>query len=167
MEIKTPEHIEQMLESLILSRAKRKKLHRHLSNQTRRYFRSQIRKQRDIKDLPFAPRSRRNKVNLDMRRNMFTGLSKMLMAHSDEEGFSVGLAGLAGVIGEVHNEGKTVNFPARINGWFNKNTNQWEGGKKVRMAYKMPQRTIVGWSPKLEQEIAHEIFNAMKTELKK
>lgn len=175
-EIKTPELLVNMLESLQISPAKKKTLNKELANKTRKYFRGQIRKQRDIHNVPYAPRRRRRPIyitaygkkiyrqNMDQRRNMLSGLSRMLMAQSDENGFSVGLAGVPGIIAANHNEGKTISYTTRMNGWFNHKTNKWEGGRKSHLAYRMPKRTFIGWTPAITQNIAHTIMQYMEPE---
>jgi len=167
LNISTPEMIQQLLNDLSLPAAEKKKLNRELSNDTRRFFRNQINSQKDIEGNAYAPRKRRNVQIGDnskarVNRNMLTGLSRMLIAKSDESGFSVGLAGLAGQIAKTHNEGKTVTYTRRMNGWFNSKKNKWEGGIKRKAAYRMPKRTMIGWTERLERQIAHKILQRME-----
>lgn len=174
MEIKTPDDIVGLLQSLTLSDARRKNLHRNLANKTRRFFRDQIKQQRDIHGIPYAPRRRRKpiaigfggekiyKQNLDQGRNMLTGFSRAIKTQVDNNGFSVGLQGIPRQIAQTHNEGKKVTFSTRVNGWFNSKNNRWEGGRKAHFSYKMPKRTSIGWTPKLEQEIVHDILKEME-----
>lgn len=175
LQIKTPERIQSLLNELTLSPKERKALHIELANDTRQFFRGQIRKQRDIHGTPYAPRRRRKpayvvngkkvyRQNLEQRRNMLTGLGRMLMTQADESGFSVGLGGLAGKIAQVHNEGQAVTYTTRMNAWFNSQTNRWEGGRKSQQAYRMPERTFIGWTKDLEQQIAHKIYQRMELE---
>ena len=90
------------------------------------------------------------------------GMSKELKTEVNSEGLGVGLSGLMGHIGEKHNEGGAVTYPRRINGFFNKDTNRWEGGKIKTAAYKMPKRKFIGWNKELEQELASIIFSELK-----
>jgi len=172
-EIKTPEQIQDLLTDLDIPAKEKKKLTKELANDTRNFFRKQIRSQRDIHDIPYAPRRRRKPLyvlngrkvyrqNLDKRRNMLTGLSRMLVTQFDESGFSVGLAGVAGIVAKVHNQGETVDFTTRINSWFNTKTNRFEGGRKAHLSYRMPERTFIGWTKKLEQQIATKILQRME-----
>ncbi len=167
LDIKTPEHLAGMLQGLQLTPADMKTLNRKLANQTRKYFRGQIRNQTDIDGKKYAPPKRRTATidktgKAKVNRNMLSGLSRMLIAQSDENGFSVGLAGLAGKIAKTHNEGETVSFTKRMNGWFDSKTNQWKGGTKQKAAYKMPKRTFIGWNKELELQIANEIMQHME-----
>jgi len=166
LDIKTPEHLMDMLASLQLTSAKQKQLNKELASDTRNFFRGQIKKQSDINGTSYAPRKRRaERERIGMKkvnRNMLTGLSRMLMPQSDENGFSVGIAGVAGKIAKKHNEGQAISYTTRMNGWFNSKTNRWEGGIKRKAAYRMPKRTFIGWTPKLEQQIAHKIMQHME-----
>ncbi len=176
VEIKTPEHLESLLKSIQIEPKAQKKLNRDLANHVRKYFRGQIRKQRDIHNIPYAPKRRRKPMYItyygkkiyrqskDQRRNMLSGLSKMLFAQSDQDGFSVGLAGVPAIIAKTHNDGEAVTYTTRMNGWFNKNTKKWEGGRKSHFSYRMPKRTFIGWTTELEQQIAHSIMQYMEPE---
>lgn len=167
MEIKTPENLLTLLKSIELDDKARFQLNRKLANHTRRAFRGQIRAQRDIDGKSYAPRKRRA-VNIDkqgkakVNRNMLMGMSRMLQTHVSSDSFSVGLAGLAGKIAKPHNEGKTVTYTRRMNGWFNSKTNQWEGGTKRKAAYTMPKRTMIGWTPELERQLVQIIFKEIQ-----
>lgn len=167
MEIRSPDQIVDLLKSLELSDSDKKKLNRNLANMSRRYFRAQIRAQRDIDGKRYAPRKRRNVTlsksgKVKTNRNMLTGLSRMLMTAADADGFNVGLAGMAAKVGRIHNEGETVSFPRRMNGWFDSKSNSWKGGTKGTGRYKMPQRPFIGWSKDLVQKIQMEIIKHME-----
>lgn len=170
MEITTPEQIVGLLDNLQLDDKEKKKLNRDLANMARRHFRSQISAQKDINGKSYAPRKRRQASltstgKLKTNKNMLTGLSRMLKTQADADGFSVGLSGMASVVGKVHNEGQTVTFPRRINGWFDSKSNTWKGGTKRKGLYKMPKRPFIGWNKTLIQQIQIEIIKHM--ELKK
>ena len=164
MEIKTPEHLIALVNSFELDDKAKFALNKKLANTTRKIFRSQIRAQRDIDGKAYAPPKRR-KVSIDkqgkakVNKNMLMGLSRMLQTHVSSDSFSVGLSGLAGKIARTHNDGKTVTYTRRMNGWFNSKTNQWEGGTKRKAAYTMPKRTMIGWTPEIERQLAQIIFS--------
>lgn len=164
MDIKTPEQLIALVNSFELDDKAKFALNRKLANTTRKIFRSQIRAQRDINGKAYAPPKRR-KVKIDkqgkakVNKNMLMGLSRMLQTHVSNDAFSVGLSGLAGKIATTHNEGKTVTYTRRMNGWFNSKTNQWEGGTKRKAAYTMPKRTMIGWTPEIERQLAQIIFS--------
>ena len=200
MEIKTPEALITLLEQLPLKGKERLALNKVLANHTRRFFRGQIRAQRDVHNNTYAPPSRNaststasilrlqkkgiskrarkrtsskkrvehnltaNQVyqRVTKNNNMFSGLSNDMRTDVSEEGFGVGLAGLTGHIAGIHNQGSTVSFTTRVNGWFNNKTRKWEGGKQVKNYYQMPKRTLIGWNKTLEQEIAHIILQHMQ-----
>ncbi|BBN59318.1 phage virion morphogenesis protein [Hydrogenovibrio marinus] len=165
--ISTPEQVLQLLKSVDLPASERKKLNRDLANTTRRYFHEQIREQKDIYGKSYKPRRKRKyeaskSGKVHSRLSMFLGFSRMMKAMSDENGFEVGLAGLAGKIAKVHNDGETVTLPTRMHGWFNSKTNQWEGGVKRKMQVRMPERTFIGWTQELEKQITTKIIKAME-----
>ncbi|WP_373020733.1 phage virion morphogenesis protein [Thiomicrorhabdus sp.] len=165
--IESPEEIVNLLQNLMLADGDKKKLNRNLANMVRRYFRAQIKSQKDIHGKRYAPRKRRkvgftDKGRSKPNKNMLNGLSRMLMTASDADGFSVGLAGLAAKVGRVHNEGQVVTFPRRMNGWFDSKSNLWKGGIKGKGAYKMPQRPFIGWNKDLTTQISLEITKHME-----
>ncbi|WP_028865189.1 phage virion morphogenesis protein [Psychromonas aquimarina] len=167
MEIKTPEQLTALLKSLELDDKAKFEINRQLANHTRRFFRTQVRAQRDVDGKSYAPRKRR-KVSIDnqgkakTKRNMLMGMSRNLKTEVSADAFSVGLVGLEGHIAKIHNEGKSVVYTRRINGFFNSKTNSWEGGRKQKAAYQMPKRTMVGWTPELQRQIAQIILSEMK-----
>lgn len=168
MEIKTPEELITLLEQVPLKGKEKLKLNAELANHTRRFFRAQISAQRDIDGKAYAPKKRRqNKLNkkgkVGSRTNMLLGMSRNLKTEVSSDHFAVGLVGLEGHIAKIHNEGKSVVYTRKINGWFNSKTNRWEGGKKGnKAAYAMPKRTMVGWTEKLKRELAQIIFKHMQ-----
>ena len=90
---------------------------------------------------------------------MLLGLSRHLKTAVSDEAFAVGLIGLEGQLAQIHNEGQSVVYTRKINTWFNRKANRWEGGsKQIKSAYKMPKRTMVGWTPKLQRELTQIIF---------
>lgn len=94
--------------------------------------------------------------------NMFTGLSSDLRTQVSSKDFSVGLSGMSGHIARTHNEGKTLSFTTRLNGWFNSKTRKWEGGREVKNYYQMPKRTMIGWTPELERQVVQIIFKEIQ-----
>jgi len=168
MEIKTPEQLISLLKQVPLQGKDKLKLHAKLANHTRRFFRAQVRSQRDVDGKAYAPKKRRqNKVNkngkIPTRTNMLLGMSRNLKTEISSDHFAVGLVGLEGHIMEIHNEGKSVVYTRKINGWFNSKTNSWEGGsKKTKSSYEMPKRTMVGWTKALNLEIQELIFEHIK-----
>ncbi|PMM19573.1 virion morphogenesis protein [Vibrio lentus] len=157
-----------------MSASNKFKLNRRMANRARQFFRQQIREQRDIHNEPYQPRSRRTQkivvkgirgkhsakyrkahlvLNTVDHGNMFRGLSKSLKTHVDDDFFAVGLAGVAGAIARKHNEGGWVEFTTRVHGHYNSKTYRWEGGREVKNNYEMPQRTFLGWTTELEQEL--------------
>jgi hypothetical protein len=183
MKLQTPDHLVAMLKSLTLAPKERLELNRKLGNMARQYFRSQIREQRDVMTgKAYLPR-KRGKVDgwtgerythqtIDYERTremkkkrarlMFTGLSRDMRAYSDDAGFRVGLGGLSGHIGMIHNEGRSVEFSYRMHGFFNTKTARWEGGQKQTGFYKMPARPFIGWTPELVKRLELEIINNME-----
>lgn len=167
LNLNTPEQIIQMLKDVQLSPSEKKKLHKELANDTKQFFKQQINDQQDIDGKRYAPRKRR-KVKIQktgrarIRKKMLDGVAKKLTAKFDETGFSVGLTGKTGTVAKIHNDGQSVTYTKRINGWFNKKTQKWEGGTKQKAAYKMPKRTLIGWTKPLEQQIANKILQHME-----
>lgn len=174
MKIKTPEHLENMLQDLVLTDKQRFELNRKLANQTRKFFRGQIKAQRDIDGKKFVPRSKRKtsyvdkqtgkfirRGSLEQRANMLTGFSRMLKTEVSNNGYAVGVASF-GEIAKKHNEGRAITFSTRIRGFFNSKTNRWEGGRKSHLSYRMPKRTFIGWTPALEAQIEQTIFQTME-----
>lgn len=167
MEIKTPEELITLLEQVPLKGKEKLKLNAELANHTRRFFRTQVRAQRDINGKAYAPRKRRVGVGqngkVPTKNNMLLGMSRNLKTEISSDHFAVGLVGLEGHIMKTHNEGKPVVYTRKINGWFNSKTSRWEGNTKgPKAAYKMPKRTMVGWTEKLKRELAQIIFKNMQ-----
>lgn len=172
--IDNPEFLKDLLAGLTLTESEKKQLHRELANDTRKYFRKQIREQRDlVNNSRYAPRKRRpqhlelrDRVNFRTRikqeNSMLTGFSKSLMTQADAQGFQVGFTGVVGKVAKLHNEGGNVGYGYRVKGWFNSKKNKWEGGLKRRGVYKMPRRTFIAWTKQLEQQIAHKILQRME-----
>jgi hypothetical protein len=163
MDIKTPEQLITLLEQVPLQGKQKFELNRVLANHTRKFFRGQIKSQRDVDGKAYKPRKKRvNSINengkIASKRNMLMGMSRNLKTAVTSDSFSVGLAGLEGHIAEVHNEGKSVVYARRINGFFNNKTNLWKGGTKQKASYQMPKRTMVGWAPELQRELTQIIF---------
>lgn len=163
MEIKTPEQLITLLEQVPLQGKQKFELNRVLANHTRKFFRGQIKSQRDVDGKAYKPRKKRvNKTakngKISNKRNMLMGMSSNLKTQVGSDGFSVGLAGLAGHIADIHNEGKSVVYTRRINGFFNKKTNLWEGGTEQKVAYQMTKRTMLGWTPELQRDLTQIIF---------
>lgn len=168
MPMSNPEQLTSAINSLIMSDDKKFELNRLLANRTRQYFRAQIRQQRDIDGNPYQSRTRRkistiyrnggnekafNTQNNKNNKNMLMGISRALKTEVTKDNFEVGVAGVLGKIGRVHNEGREMSFTTRMNGYYNSKTNQWEGGTKVKGNYRMPKRTFIGWTPALEREL--------------
>ncbi|MDD9158543.1 phage virion morphogenesis protein [Aliivibrio sp. S4TY2] len=161
MQLSNPEQLTAMLESLALNPEKKFELNRKLANRTRQFFRAQIRQQRDVDNTPYQERTRRTRKALNnnvilstkKNKNMLMGLSRALKTHVDNDSFEVGLTGIPAKIGREHNEGQTMSFTTRMNGFYNSRTNQWEGGVKTKANYRMPKRTFIGWTPSLEREL--------------
>lgn len=163
MEIKTPEQLITLLEQVPLQGKQKFDLNRVLANHTRKFFRGQIKSQRDVDGNAYKPRKKRvNKANksgkIPSKRNMLMGMSRNLKTEVSDDEFSVGLAGLEGHIAQIHNEGKSVVYARRINGFFNKKTNLWEGGIEQKATYQMTKRTMVGWTPELQHDLTKIIF---------
>ncbi|MBE8574458.1 phage virion morphogenesis protein [Vibrio sp. OPT18] len=169
MTLTTPEQLTRLIQSLALSDSDKFELNKMLANHTRRYFRGQIRQQRDIDKNPYQARTRRkittlrkgNALNTVNNKNILMGLSKSIRAQVSPESFAVGLTGVAGKIGRVHNNGSTVEYTRRLKGYFNRKTGQWEGGIHVKANYRMPKRTFLGWTPALEKELMAMIATRM------
>ncbi len=168
MDIKTPEQLLAILKSIKLDDKAKFELNRTLANYTRTAFRKQIRAQRDINDKSYAPRKRqatrthKKTGKVATLKNMLMGMASNLKTEVSSDGFGVGLVGLEGHIAEVHNKGKSVVYMCRINGFFNKKTQRWEGGEKRKASYKMPQRQMIGWNKPLERQIAQIILKEMQ-----
>jgi len=165
MQLTSPESLTLALNNLILTGAEKVDLNRKMANRARQFFRTQIRTQRDIDGNAYQQRTRRKisthatdeerRVigNTQNNRNMLTGFSRSLRTFANEDGFEVGIAGLAGKLAQVHNNGQQVSFTTHVNGFFNSRTSRWEGGTKVKNNYTMPKRTVIGWTPALEREL--------------
>ena len=175
MRLETPEQLVSMLDGLALSPAQQFELNRKLANRARQFFRGQIRKQRDVDNNPYQGRTRRKKqelgdgvaLNTQNNKNMLMGLSRGLKTAVSDDAFEVGLTGVPGKIARQHNEGQTLSFTTRLNGFYNSKTNQWEGGTRTKGNYRMPKRTLLGWTPSLERElmamISAELLTNMET----
>ena len=161
MQLTSPEHLTRAINDLILTCAEKFDLNRQLANRSRQFFRAQ----RDIDGNAYQARTRRkisthatngervttgNTLN---NKNMLTGFGRALKTRVDENGFEVGLAGLAGKLAQVHNDGQNVSFTTHVNGYYNTRTGRWEGGTRVKNNYTMPKRTFIGWTPALEREL--------------
>ncbi|PNH91354.1 phage virion morphogenesis protein [Vibrio diazotrophicus] len=160
--LRTPDQLTQVVERLVLTATEKLDLNRRMANHARQFFRSQIRAQRDIDNNPYQSRTRRKRVELKdgttakntvNNKNMLMGLSKALRTQADETSFAVGLAGVAGRIGQEHNQGSQLSFTTKVNGFFDSKTGRWQGGRRVKQNYTMPQRTFIGWTPALEREL--------------
>lgn len=158
----TPEQLTQVVESLVLTAEERFNLNRRMANRARQFFREQIRAQRDINNNSYQSRTRRKVTRLtngqqaqhtQNNKNMLLGMSKALRTKVTETGFAVGLTGIAAKIGQQHNQGATLSFTTRVNGFYNSRIGRWEGGTQVKRQYQMPKRTFIGWTPKLEREL--------------
>lgn len=158
----TPEQLTQAVESLVLTASDKFELNKRMANRARQFFRQQIRAQRDIDNNPYQSRTRRKTTqlwdgtqaqNTVNNKNMLLGFGKALRTHVTEESFEVGLKGVAGRIGQEHNQGAQVSFTTRVNGQYNSKTGQWTGGVKTKRNYQMPKRTFIGWTPALEREL--------------
>lgn len=176
MKLENPQQLTQLVDSLVMAATNKLDLNRQMANRARQFFRAQIRTQRDIDNNPYQSRTTRKRISLrkdsakvtQNNRNMLMGLSKSLRTQADEKSFEVGLTGVAGKIGHDHNEGQTISFTTRVNGFYNSKTGKWEGGRATKRNYQMPQRTFLGWTPKLERELmamAAEHFTSQATEL--
>lgn len=166
--IHTPDQLTQLVDSLMLKASEKFDLNRRMANRARQFFRQQIRAQRDIHKNPYQPRRKRittkkyhdidgksfslarNTIN---NKNMLLGLSRSLKTSVTDRKFEVGLTGVAAAIGRKHNEGSSVEFTKRVNGFYNSRTGKWEGGVKTKGNYEMPKRTFIGWTPELEGEL--------------
>jgi hypothetical protein len=176
VKLNTPAQLTAMLDGMVLEPERRLALHRRLANHTRRFFRGQIRQQRDIDGAPYQPRSSRNRTrsrqeqkevfNTKSSSNMFMGLSRAMKTYADDSGFEVGLTGLAAKIAREHNEGATISFTTRVNGFYDAKTNRWGGGRKQKNHYRLPKRAMIGFTPALERElmaiIGAELLNGME-----
>lgn len=159
MQLTSPEHLTHVINGLILTAPEKFDLNKRLANRSRQFFREQIRKQRDIDGNSYQKRGRR-KITLDSKtrkakenKNMLLGFGRALKTKVDEQSFEVGIAGVAGNMARVHNEGEGASFTTRVNGYYNSRTSRWEGGVKVKQNYRMPKRTFIGWTPALEREL--------------
>ncbi|AAW86504.1 hypothetical protein VF_2009 [Aliivibrio fischeri ES114] len=159
MQLTSPEQLSHAINNLLLTDAEAFELNRRLANRSRQFFRQQIRQQRDIDGKAYKKRARR-KITLDSKskkakdnKNMLLGFGRALRTRVSKDDFEVGLAGVVGNMARVHNEGKSVSFTTRVNGFYNSNTSRWEGGTAVKRNYKMPKRTIIGWTPSFEREL--------------
>ncbi|MDD9154943.1 phage virion morphogenesis protein [Aliivibrio sp. S4TY2] len=159
MQLTSPEQLSHAINNLLLTDAEAFELNRRLANRSRQFFRQQIRQQRDIDGKAYKKRARR-KITLDSKtkkakdnKNMLLGFGRALRTRVSKDDFEVGLAGVVGNMAKVHNEGKSVSFTTRVKGYYNSNTSRWEGGTAVKRNYKMPKRTIIGWTPSFEREL--------------
>lgn len=173
MELYSPKPLTDMLEGAALSPTQKIALNRMLANHARKFFRGQIRQQRDIDGAPYQPRStklrtrsrlaQKEVINTNSSRNMLAGLSRSLRTQADAAGFEVGLTGIAAKIGREHNDGATLSFATRVKGFYDTRTNKWGGGRLQKRNYRMAKRTFIGWTPTLEREL----MSMMRAELLK
>lgn len=186
MKLSTPEQLVATMKTLTMPAKEKMALNRKLANMARKYFRAQIREQRDVlTDKAYLPRKRGkidgwtgqrfNFKTLDGKRTsamaskrarlMFSGISRELRAYPEQDGFRVGLEGLMGKIGMVHNEGGMVEFSYRMHGFFNSKTKKWQGGQKQTGYYEMPERPFLGWNDELIRQLENEILSHMGASL--
>lgn len=92
-------------------------------------------------------------LNTTNNRNMMSGFAKGLRTSVTEDSFEVGLRGVAGKIAREHNEGSSISFTTRVNGFYDNKVGRWQGGTRVKNNYEMPRRTFIGWTPALEREL--------------
>lgn len=172
--LKTPEQLTQVIDSLVLTAAEKFNLNKRMANHARQFFRGQIRAQRDIDNNPYQARRHRKvstvtrgvrgkhgdkhkrkslAMNTVNNKNMLFGLGRALRTHVTQDGFAVGLKGVAARVGREHNEGAQMSFTTRVNGYYNSKTGGWEGGVKTQRNYQMPKRAFIGWTPVLEREL--------------
>lgn len=160
--LRTPEQLTQVIEHLVMTASDKLDLNRRMANHARQFFRAQIRAQRDIDNNPYQSRTRRKRVELSKglaaqntvnNKNMLMGISKALRTQADDKSFEVGLSGVAGRIGQEHNQGSQLSFTTQVKGFFDSRTGRWQGGLRVKHNYQMPQRTFIGWTPELEREL--------------
>ena len=162
MQLTTPEQLTSLINSLMINSAEKFDLNRRMANRTRQFFRAQIRAQRDVFGRTYTQRSQKKSTIAAKNRNdMFTGFSRMLRTKVSADAFYVGLSGHVGRIAKQHNDGETLSFSTRINASFNSRTMRWEGGSKVRNQYQLPKRTLIGWTPELEEELMIMICSAI------
>lgn len=160
--INKPEQLTQVVDRLVLSATDKFDLNKRMANRARQFFREQIRRQRDIDDNPYQSRTRRKvikirpgqkaKVTIN-NKNMFLGLARSLRTYVTEDGFEVGFKGVTARIAREHNYGSVVSFTTQVNGFFDRKTGRWAGGKLTKRNYRMPKRTFLGWTRALEQEL--------------
>ncbi|MEZ8745980.1 phage virion morphogenesis protein [Vibrio sp. 10N.286.49.E1] len=164
----TPEQLTQVVESLVLTASDKFELNKRMANRARQFFRQQIRAQRDIDNNPYQSRRKRKKtriykdidgkvystaLNTTNNKNMLMGFSRSLRTYVSDDSFEVGIKGIAGKVAAEHNEGQSVSFTTRANGFYNSKTSRWEGGTLTKNNYRMTKRTLIGWAPELEQEL--------------
>lgn len=160
--LRTPEHLTQIVENLVLTATDKFDLNRRMANRARQFFRAQIRAQRDIDNSPYQSRTRRKKIKIREgvegehtanNKNMLLGFSRAMRTHVTQESFEVGIKGVAGDIGQEHNEGSEVSFTTRVNGFYDSKVGRWKGGTLTKRNYTMTKRTFIGWTPELEREL--------------
>lgn len=173
-QIKTPEHLVSLFQELPLNSKEKQDLTKDLANITRRFFRNQIRQQKDIHHVPFAPR-RRKKLRVKLNNGkayfqtrakadrLFANLGKKMRTTSSSSGFESGWSGKYGAVGKLHNEGATIPYKTRMGGWFDEKSQRWRGGTEKTGFYALPKREFIGWTPELEQVIAHKILSKMES----
>lgn len=173
MQLTNPEQLTTVLNSLVMDASERFELNKKLANHSRQYFRDQIRKQQDIDGHAYHARKTK-RITLDRKtqkvksnKNMLTGFSRALRTQVTDRAFEVGIAGVAGNMAKVHNNGLGVTFTKRAKGFYNSRTSRWEGGTRVKDNYTMTKRTLIGWTPSLEREllamIGAEILTSAET----
>ena len=186
MQLTNPEQLTQMVDALVLTASDKFELNKRMANRARQFFRAQIRAQKDIENNPYQARNAR-KVSLVSRgvrgkhgdkhqrtlialntvnnKSMLLGFSKALRTSVTNDSFEVGIKGLAGRMAAEHNEGAQISFTTRVNGFYNNKTGQWEGGVATKRNYKMPKRTLIGWTPALERELMAMAAEHFTTEM--
>lgn len=164
--LSNPDAINDLVLGLTMDASAKFDLNRRMANRARQFFRQQIRAQRDIDGDPYVPRTRRKTAleSAKKRGDMFTGLSRSLRTQVDKNGFAVGLQGLAGHIAKQHNQGATLSFTTKVNGYFDSRTGQWQG-RSVKHHYSLPKRTFLGWTPALERELLGMIGQAITNQV--
>lgn len=167
MEIETPQHLVDLLKQVTLSPKEKLKLNKELANDIRNFFRKRITAQEDIYGKAYKPRKNvaikiTKAGKIKKSKKMFTALSRNINSFSTEHGLEVGLSGSNGAVAKKHNDGKTQIFRYRKNGFFNQQNQKWEGGVQVTSAYKLPKRQMIGWSTKLEMQLANKIMKHIK-----
>jgi len=148
--MKTINDLQQLVGSLALNNVQAKKLNVAAGNAMRRVVRGNLKDQKDIRGKSFKARKKSSYVQaasgkISLNTKMFAAASRSLSQDANTNGVSVGYSKVIAKIFAIHNSGGKIAFKKR-------------SGKFI--AYAMPKREFLGWSPDMVKQVEDAITTA-------